>query len=289
MPRPSVPLLLAALAWTPLAQAAPITDWSYSITTQFTGNNAFAAGGGTQTQEATEVSWGAPGGNVFGGDTGDPTQNRSGITLNDQADTGEPDPSPLTPRTGNVTTNDTGPGGVGTGSWITHHNNPLSGFATLLRSEIDFGLTLNQLQPPGPGVIGPVSLPLTIFFAETPNARPCVADSAVECNDIFAVNPDEAFNRAFVVGGNTYFVSTFPVLAGSFQTLTEAECAATGARPGCVGFTTVERERTTVQFGFRVTTAPIATISVNEPGHLALLGLGVLGLMLRLRRSAAVA
>jgi hypothetical protein len=79
------------------------------------------------------------------------------------------------------------------------------------------------------------------------------------------------------------------VLAGSFQTLSAAGCAATGARPGCVRFTTVERERTTVQFGFRVTSAPIAPIGVNEPGHLALLGLGVLGLALRLSRSSAVA
>jgi hypothetical protein len=281
MPRPSVPLLLAALAWTPLTQAAPITDWSYSITTQFTGNNVFSPGGGTQTQEAIEVSWGAPGGSVFGGDTGNPFENRSGITLNDQDASGEQDPD-LTPRTGNVATNATGPGGIGTGSWITHHNNPIP-FATLLSSQIAFDLTLNQLQPPGPGVIGPVTLPLTIFFAETPNAAPCVAVSPVPCNDIFAVNPAEAFNRPFLVDGNTYFVSTFPVLAGSFQPLTAAECAATGAQPGCVGFTTVERERTTVQFGFRVTSAPIG---VNEPAHLALLGLGVLGLAMRLRGSS---
>ena len=74
-----------------------------------------------------------------------------------------------------------------------------------------------------------------------------------------------------------YFVSLFPIIdnaIASFPLLSSAECAAAGANAGCVGFTTVESQNTTVQFGFAVTGEAITVPqTVPEPGSLTLIGL----------------
>jgi hypothetical protein len=190
---------VAAAAISSLAQATPVTIWNDSVLTEFNGTNTFTSGGGTLIQTPSQVSWGATGGNVFT-NTGNPDTNRSGITIAD-SDTlpGANDPS-ADPISGQVTTKALSIPGIGLGAWITHHNNPISGtFATLTTTQIDstLTLTLTPNTPPTPGQQGPITLTFTVFFAETPNATPCVAPSPSgnPCNDIFALNPSSAFNQ----------------------------------------------------------------------------------------------
>jgi hypothetical protein len=264
------------------AAADTVSIWDYDVLTGFNGNNTFTSGGGTQIQNQTQVSWGATGGNVFTGDTGNSSTNRSGITIATTG-AGNNDAPPPADVTGQVTTGATSIPGIGLGSWITHHNNPISGsFATLLTSQIDQTLTLVPNTPPIVGQQGPSTLTFTIFFAETPNSTPCTAPSPSgnPCNDIFALNPAQAFNQEFVFDGVDYFVSTFPVSGSgltTFQPLTNAECAAAGANTGCVGFTTVEGQDTTIRFGFSITGEPITvpTGDVPQPATLMLAGLGL--------------
>ena len=284
---------MAAAGFLGSAQADLVTSWDYSITTKFEGTNTFNTGGGSQTQTERQVSWGAAGGSVFAGNTGDSSLNRSGITISDVDGSGGDD-STVNANTGNVVTNNLSAAGIGEGAWITHHNNVLSGsFATLLTSQIESSLTLWAFPPGddgGPPDFGPDTLFFTVFFAETSNSEGnCVVVSPVgnPCNDIFALNQSDAFNKSFDYDGEDYFVSIFPIVGsglGSFNLLGAAACEAAGALADCVGFTTVEGQNTTVQFGFTITADPIEL--VPEPGSLALAGLG-LGLIGLLRRRKA--
>ena len=205
---------------------------------------------------------------------------RSGITIADGETTpGGNDPA-ADPVTGEVDTNALSMDGIGLGAWITHHNNPIPpGSAKLLTTQLQSTLTLQPNTPALPGQFGPSSLFFTVFFTETPNSGNCVAQSPPNnpCNDIFAINSNQAFNQAFLFDDQLYFVSLFPIIdnaIASFPLLSNAECAAAGANAGCVGFTTIEGQNTTVQFGFAVTGEPITVPqTVPEPGSLALIGL----------------
>jgi len=287
-----VAALIVATATTN-ATATFVSVWDYAIVTEFNGNNTFTSGGGTTIQNQTQVSWGATGGNVFGGDTGDSGANRSGLTIATTAPGANNAPPPAT-VTGQVTTGAVSIPGIGLGSWVTHHNNPISAsFATLLTSQIDQTLTLTPFIPPTPGQQGPDTMTFTVFFAETPNSTPCAAASPPgnPCNDIFALNPSQAFNQQFSFDGVDYFVSVFSI-AGSglatFQPLSNSACAAANASPGCVGFTTVEGTDTTVRFGFSITGEPITvtTLDVPQPATLTLAGLGLATIRLARRRRA---
>jgi PEP-CTERM motif-containing protein len=278
---------LAASAVCPaIANATPVSIWNYELTTSFTGVNTFGPGNGLQLQTDTQVSWGEAGGNVFidGG-------NRSGITISDVDGTGAEDPT-ASPIIGTVTTNAVIEPGIGLGAWITHHNNVLNAsLATLRTTQLESVLTMTPNTPMTPGSVGPSSLLFTVFFAETPNSTPCAAASPPgnPCNDIFAINSSQAFNQAFSFDGLAYFVSIFPIINGSpstFPTLTSGECLAAGANNGCVGFTTVEGQNTTVRFGFAVTSR---AIDLPEPGSLGLIAaaLSAMGVAYRRRRGRA--
>jgi hypothetical protein len=273
------------------AHAAFISTWDYTLLTIFTGNNTFTPhGGGTQVETETQVSWGASGGDVFsvGGE-------RSGITLADSDTPPGGNDTSADPMTGQVTTNGFTLGDIGLGVWITHHNNELTRpYATLTSTEIASTLTLKPNTPAGDGQFGPATIAFPVYFTETPNVEPCVAASPAgnPCNDIFALD-GSAFNQSFVYDGTTYFVSIFPLLGNgiaAFPLLSDAQCAAAGASAGCVGFTTVEGQDTTVRFGFAITAEPIRVhdpTPAPEPGVLALLGAALGAATLTRRRQRA--
>lgn len=293
-----------------LVVAAPVSSWTYSTNATFTGATFEASGIGTTIWNASELSWGATGGD-FTVNSGNSGTNRSALTVGTS--------SSLTgggPVSGSVNTTvgglpDFSLGQVGTGISITHWNNPISSdFRTLTGGQITDTLSLTPTLPAGYTGQALVNAPTLVFnflFLETPNtgnaAGLCangVHYSAYPngCPDLFGFNAT-TLNNAFQyndIGDDglwgtaddfmrTYFASVFvfPATGGAspIQTLDSGECVALGLNSLCFGFRTYEAAHTTALFGFAVTTEPI---SVPEPGSLALLGLGLAGLGLAGRR-----
>jgi len=245
----------AALLVAPFTQAAVI-EWSYNVTTEWTGAD-FSAGGGDASWDDTLISWGA-----IGGDHTDPSQSaansRSGLEISDS------------PAMGSIFTNDLMPSPTNT---ITHYNNTLSGsFSTLLTAGVRTTLNLTPTDPAGPAA----PMFMTDFFVdfiETPNTTPCNFPSATVCDDIFVIQFG-ALNSEFVYDGVSYFASIVE-LSGNLTPLDNATCARANVANGCLGFTTPESTFTPARFGFIITTRPV---NVPEPAMLGLFGLGLLGL-----------
>ena len=133
-----------------------------------------------------------------------------------------------------------------------------------------------------PGMI----IPFSIAFTETSNAIPCAADSPPgnPCNDIFVLTGgllNQTFDYDDGSGLSTYFVNIFPTTGGVLSILDDSACLAANQLAGCLGFTTVEGQNTTLAFGFTISTEPL---QIPEPGILALLGLGLIGLFSLRRR-----
>ncbi|HSW65149.1 MAG TPA: THxN family PEP-CTERM protein [Dissulfurispiraceae bacterium] len=261
------------------ADAAYINQWDYTLYTVFDGTNTFTAGGGNKIQQLNQVSWG--GSNSVFLPAVNSTVNRSGITIAQTAGANED----VIPVGGVVNTDDLS--SIGQGHWITHHNKPISGnYATLTSSQIASTLTLKPAGMPVTPFSGTITF--TIRFAETPNSVPCTATSPAgnPCNDIFALAGDN-FNQTIVIDDFTYYVSIFPtagpgIVAGTLPYLPDNVCTAAGAGVGCVGFTTVEGQNTSIRFGFLITSEPINVIP--EPSTFVLIGAGLVGLGLAARR-----
>jgi hypothetical protein len=128
-------------------------------------------------------------------------------------------------------------------------------------------------------------IPIQIAFAETLNSPPggCgFAESpSTPCRDIFVVlNPGDLIQELEIdLGdGETYFVE---IGVSGLGLLSDAACARAAEDPGCVGLTTAEGGMQTVQANIRIfTEAP-------EPGTLAILALGLLGIGVVTRRKRA--
>lgn len=247
------------------ASAALVTSWKYTIVSKWTnatgGGPAAVTGNGTQT-----LAWGTP------------------QTVNGQSKLITADPA----ADGTLTTN----GGPSAGVSITHANNRITnGAIGFTGATLEAALFLAPLTPfEGPYPALPLPQMVDIKFVETPNLvaiETCAVPSTLACRDIFALtNPSQVLGGAnFIFDGYVYSLNVFPQNLTAFEELPVAACLAAGLPAGCLGFSTEEQQTTTVPFSITITARPV---DIAEPGILALLGLGLAGagLVVRRRRAA---
>lgn len=264
-------LLASAALFAGSAQAAVVT-WNYNILTGFTQSTIGGSTVNYADPGVASLSWGTSTGS-----------GQSSLVVNNPVSAGGVDTfigggSP--PQA---------PPYLGFSASLTHNNNPITGdslSSAILRNEV----TLTPTNPAG-GALPAQVVPFTISFAETTNGGTCaVATSPTPCNDIFVLtsgllNQQFQYDAGDGDGLLTYFVNIFPVIGGVLSTLPDNVCAAAGAPDNCVGFTTPENQSTTLAFGFTISTERIT--NVPEPGLLALLGIGLIGVAFT-RRQAQV-
>ena len=271
----------AALISATAVQAGPVvTQWGYDVRSNWnTGSTVFGSGGGTQFNTNDVISWGGSGDYnianqpsgiarsaiaIEGGTIGAPSTGLVNTNLS------------LVPATGTP---------VGVGSLVAHYNRTLdSSFSALRATRLTSNLILNPNLPVNLPAFPAFSVGFGITFIETPNsASSCFAGSISVCDDIFVLDVP-SLSQDFVFDGNIYTVNQFTT-SGSLGPLSNAACAAAGVAAGCIGFVTQEGVKNIAQFGFSITSRPQV---IPEPGSIALLGLGLLGLAAIRRRKTNV-
>ena len=261
------------------ANAAIVTQWTVGVDATFLQNSIVATngspGGVAISNNDTRLRWGTDIGNGQSGlDIGN-------TPVSTTVTTGVNVTLPAVP---NIT--------------VTHQNQPIQA-PSLDKVSLQSILTLTPFLPSLPGLPSQ-TIVFGIDFFETPNTgtngvcadggTPGVGVNANGCADIFVIDQN-SLNFPFFydtdgAGGDApqqYFISFFELTSG-LNLLPAAAClSATGSSAACLGFRTPEAANTTVQFGSVITTEKVV-ISVPEPGILGLLGLGLAGMALALRR-----
>lgn len=264
---------LTLLAGATQASAALVTEWGYTIESGF---SAFAPAAPDQLSAPNDTTNnGVVGSDPNAGIGGLPTTLSWGLGANG----GDPSSLVVTPTVSsppNLFTN--GPAAVG--ATITHNNNIISEDSEALASAtLASTLLLTPINPAG-APIGPIPVFFFIAFDETPNAGPCAPGTGdPDCADIFVLQNPGALSFDFVLDE---FIYTVELNAAGLGPLSDGACASAGEPNGCIGFLTDEGESNDLTTSFTITAR-----GVSEPGTLALLGLGLLGLGIARRRKAA--
>lgn len=264
----------ALLMMSTSAHAVVITDWDYLTRVWFDSSTIVGENesvGDTVDgslnnviPEPTRLEWGIP--SIFGGNPG---QLRSALTIhgNNDPDGAGPNLDEYGVTTGSVMTN--GPAVLDT---VLTHENFVQGQNTSELVSVTIVGTIDLLATAPAAVAGETFGTAGLFnivFEETLNfASPCPAGDTSPCNDIFVLLNPGILQLPFTVADEDYLLSVFGAGLGP---LSDNACAAVGEAPGCIGFITEEDDTSTLTLYFDIKHVP-------EPGTLALLGLGLLGL-----------
>lgn len=232
--------------------AAPITEWNYQIDSAFT---AFSPAGVTGSN---------------------PNANLGNAPTTLEWGTGGAGPSSLVvdSTVTNPPTLTTG-GPAVSGASVTHNNNPILG-PTLTSATLSTQLVLTAASDPT--ITRTLMTDFDIDFTETNNDGDCGFASVSDCDDIFILLNPEVLVEEFIIGE---FIYTITLGAVGLGPLSDAACAEAGQPAGCVGFTTQESQANNLQTLFSISAREIR---IPEPASLALLGFGLLGMGIAVRR-----
>jgi hypothetical protein len=254
-----------ASALSPLsATAGLVTSWEYFASSDWVNPVVFGTGNGQTIVSDKVISWGA-----IGGDFDGTNKNRSALVLDEMAANALATTGALLPALTNS---------------ITHHNNAIDlAYQTLRQAKLRTSLSLKPFAPEMGPMFPPKVLNFDIKFQETPNnglPANCGFLSTSACDDIFVIINTADLQTSFVYDGFKYTVNLIETTQ-SLNLLTPEACAIAGAQAGCLGFQTIEGQKTTAQFGFFINGEKL---DVSAPGTAGVMALGLLGLGLTARR-----